>query len=268
MPDPMAVACATATAVADLLRARWNDSTTQVRYKGAVDLVTDADLAAEELAIRLLRAEFPDHAIVAEESAPSAAPGANCWYVDPLDGTTNFAHRYPHVAVSIAFARQGEIVLGVVHDPLRDEQFAAARGAGATLNGQPIRVSDTPTLDRALLATGFPYDRRERAAFYVRHLERFLSRGQCIRRSGCAALDLCYVGCGRLDGFWEWNLKPWDTAAGALIVTESGGRISDFAGGRFSPHGAQALASNARIHDEMLAEMQHLLSSTGPARSD
>jgi myo-inositol-1(or 4)-monophosphatase len=187
--------------------------------------------------------------------------------VDPLDGTTNFAHRYPHVAVSIALAHHGEVILGVVHDPLRDEQFAAARGAGASLNGRPIRVSDIPTLDRALLATGFPYDRRQRAAFYLRYVERFLQSGQCVRRGGCAALDLCYVACGRLDGFWEWNLKPWDTAAGALIVAEAGGAVSDFAGQPFSPQGPQILASNGDIHGEMLREFHGLLSAEEPSSS-
>lgn len=265
MPDPIVVATATATAVGELLRAHWNDSTTHIRYKGPVDLVTNTDLAAEELAVRLIRTAFPDHTIIAEESAQLAPPAIDCWYVDPLDGTTNFAHRYPHIAVSIALARQGEVVLGVVHDPLRNEQFAAVRGRGASLNGQPIRVSNTPTLDRALLATGFPYDRRERASFYVRYLERFLTSSQCVRRGGCAALDLCYVGCGRLDGFWEWNLKPWDTAAGSLIVAEAGGCVSDFRGGPFSQHGAQVLASNAHIHDEMLGELRFLLAPDHPS---
>lgn len=267
MPDPMAVATATASAVGALLRTRWDDATTHVWHKGAVDLVTNADLAAEELAIRLLKADFPDHTVIAEESAPQATPAADCWYVDPLDGTTNFAHRYPHIAVSIALAHQGQIVLGVVYDPLRNEQFVAARGAGASLNGLPIRVSETPTLDQALLATGFPYDRRQRASFYARYLERFLASAQCIRRGGCAALDLCYVGCGRLDGFWEWNLKPWDTAAGTLIVAEAGGRVSDFGGGPFSPHGSQVLASNARIHTEMLDQLRALLAGDGPRAS-
>ncbi len=263
----MAVATATARAVGELLLSHWNAPTTEIRFKGEVDLVTNADLAAEALAIRLLRAAFPDHTIIAEESAQPTPPSRDCWYVDPLDGTTNFAHRYPHVAVSIALARDGEVILGVVHDPLRDEQFAAARGAGASFNGRPIRVSDTPTLDRALLATGFPYDRRQRASFYVRYLERFLQSGQCVRRGGCAALDLCYVGCGRLDGFWEWNLKPWDTAAGALIVAEAGGDVSDFEGRRFSPHGTQVLASNGHIHGEMLHELRHLLPHDAPSSS-
>lgn len=258
VPDPLHVATETARAVGKLLRARW-DVATEIRYKGPVDLVTDADLAAEDLALRMLRQAFPEHAIVAEETSPNATSSTYCWYVDPLDGTTNFAHRYPHFAVSIALTCAGEPVLGVIHDPLRQELFGATRGGGAYLNGKAIRVSTTPTLNQGLLATGFPYDRRERASFYMGHFQHFLQRSQGIRRGGCAALDLCYVASGRLDGFWEWHLKPWDTAAGSLIVTEAGGAVSDFRNGPFHPGDPQILASNGAIHSELLREMATLL---------
>jgi myo-inositol-1(or 4)-monophosphatase len=261
--DPLAVASAVAGAVGELLRDRWHRPSTRIHHKGPIDLVTDADLAAEELAVRLIRAAFPHHAIVAEETMPAPTTATECWYIDPLDGTTNFAHRYPHYAVSIAFVQGGEPVLGVVHDPLRNETFTAACGTGACLNGRPVRVSNAASLDESLLATGFPYDRRERTAFYIRYFQRFLARSQGIRRGGCAALDLCYVAAGRLDGFWEWNLKPWDTAAGSLIVTEAGGRISDFTDRPFSVFGDQLLATNGVIHEQMLTELAELLAQHG-----
>jgi myo-inositol-1(or 4)-monophosphatase len=254
----MVVATEVASDVGRLLRARWG-GTAQVSYKSPVNLVTDADHDAEALALRMLRGAFPDDAIVAEESQPYPASGAYCWYVDPLDGTTNFAHHYPHFAVSIALTHHDELVGGVVNDPLRQELFVARRGAGATLNGTPIRVSSTPVLDQGLLATGFPYDRRERAPFYLRFYERFLTRSQGIRRGGSAALDLCYVACGHLDGFWEWHLQPWDTAAGILIVEEAGGMISDFRGHPFRLGGHAILASNGHLHPEMTAVLGELL---------
>jgi myo-inositol-1(or 4)-monophosphatase len=247
------VATETARAVGAVLRTKWSLPSQVQQKKSAVDLVTDADLEAERVAVARLREAFPDHTIVAEETLAQVEPRGYCWYVDPLDGTTNFAHRYPHFAVSIALAHEGELVVGVVFDPLREELFAASRGRGATLNGQTIRVSDTPTLDRALLATGFPYDRRVRAPFYLRTVEQVLTRCQGIRRAGAAALDLCYVASGRLDGFWEWYLRPWDTAAGGLIVQEAGGTLSDFSGQPHELTGPQIAASNTAIHGELVA---------------
>jgi myo-inositol-1(or 4)-monophosphatase len=256
--DPLRVAVDTAAAVGALLRDRY-EATREVRYKGAVDLVTDADLAAEALAVRRLAEAFPDHSIVAEETRSDSPEGSACWYVDPLDGTTNFAHRLPHFAVSLAFAERRQLTVGVVYDPMRDETFTARRGGGAFLNGRPIRTSAITAMDQALLGTGFPYDRRERAAFYLRHVEHFLTRSQGIRRAGCAALDLCFVAAGRLDAFWEWNLKAWDTAAGALIVREAGGIVSDFAARPFAIGGTQILAANPDLHPQMIAEFASLL---------
>jgi myo-inositol-1(or 4)-monophosphatase len=255
-----------AAAAGTVLKSHW-DSASTIRYKGPVDLVTDADVAAEHVVVSMLRGAFPDHGIVAEESVSEDSTARYRWYVDPLDGTTNFAHRLPHFAVSIALACDGEIIIGVVSDPMRNEVFAASRGGGATLNGAPIRVSKTATLDRALLGTGFPYDRREHAGFYLQAFQHFLMHGQDIRRGGSAALDLCYVACGRLDGFWEWALRPWDTAAGSIIVTEAGGSVSDFRGGSYQLDGPGILASNGLIAAGMIDVLTPLATRPGRGAS-
>jgi myo-inositol-1(or 4)-monophosphatase len=235
-----------------LLRARYRERQ-DVRHKASdVDLVTTVDREAEALILDVLTREFPAHGIVAEESAPKTGTDPHRWYVDPLDGTTNFAHGVPHFAVSIALARGDDLILALVHDPIRQETFTGLHGKGARLNGSRIHVSDVPTLDRALLATGFPVDRRQNASQYVPFLQMALERGQCVRRGGSAALDLCYVASGRLDGFWEAKLRPWDTAAGRLIVEEAGGRVSDFSGGPHRLDGEETAASNDRIHGELL----------------
>src|SRR5262245_3490198 len=235
-----------------LIRTRYGGRHAVV-YKSEVDLVTATDREAELLIVQALRGAFPDHAIVSEESPPHAGRSDYCWYVDPLDGTTNFVHGYPHCAVSVALEHQGERVLGLVHDPLRRETFSAARGEGAQLNGRPIRTSDVDELSHALLGTGFPSDRRERAGTYVAFVQVALERGRCVRRSGSAALDLCYVACGRLDAYWEWHLGPWDVAAGRLIVEEAGGRVTDFAGGAHVLGDAETAASNGRLHGALVA---------------
>jgi myo-inositol-1(or 4)-monophosphatase len=258
VPDPIQVASETALAVGELLRERWNSPAT-VRHKGPVNLVTDADLAAESLAVRMLRDATPEYGIVAEERATGESTQQTCWHVDPLDGTTNYAHRFPHVAVSIALVRDTLPQIGVVYDPLRGELFTAACGEGARLNGSHIHVSATAALDAALLGTGFPYDRRERAGFYLRFFRHFLVRTVDLRRGGSAALDLCWVAAGRLDAFWEWNLQSWDTAAGAVIVAEASGTVSDFRGDLFPLGGAQLLASNGILHPALLAEFRALL---------
>lgn len=240
-----------------LLRARWRGGKT-VHYKSAVDLVTETDRDAEALIVGQLRRAFPDHLIVAEEaSAGSAlhAPAADryVWYLDPLDGTTNFAHSYPQFCVSLALARGPDLLFGIVYDPVREETFVANHSRGATLNDETIHVSAVDALQRALLGTGFAYDRQVRTDFYLSFVRDFLRQAQDIRRAGSAALDLCYVACGRFDGFWEWNLRPWDTAAGALIVREAGGVVSDFRGAAFDLYGGQTLASNGRVHAAMVS---------------
>jgi myo-inositol-1(or 4)-monophosphatase len=246
-----------------LLRARYGEGQ-QVSFKSEVDLVTAVDHEAEALIVTAIRAAFPDHGIVAEESAAIGPSGNGYrWYVDPIDGTTNFAHAYPHFAVSIGVEHDGEPLLGVVYDPMRDECFTAGRREGASLNGRRIAVSSTATLDAALLATGFPYDRRRHAGFYLAFFEAAMRRSQGVRRGGSAALDLCWVGCGRLDGFWEWKLKPWDTAAGRLVVREAGGRTTTFAGAAHRLDGFETAASNGAIHDELIALLREVRGRLG-----
>ncbi|MBX3300219.1 MAG: inositol monophosphatase [Acidobacteria bacterium] len=226
---------------------------TSVTKKGDIDLVTEADLASEAFIIERIRSHFPKHSILAEESGASADPGGDPglkWIIDPLDGTTNFAHGYPCFCVTLALEHDGEIVLGVTFDPTRDELFAAERGRGATLNGKPIRVSETDDLGNALIVTGFPYDIKQRDDF-ARHLTKMLLGARGVRRDGSAAIDLAYVACGRFDGFWEEGLNPWDVAAGYLLIEEAGGHVSYYDGSRFSVYRPPILASNGLIHSQM-----------------
>ncbi len=231
----------------------------EISNKGDIDLVTEADLAAERLIVERIRNYYPRHAILAEESGASAHDlnaSEYRWIIDPLDGTTNYAHGYPCFCVSIALARGDELLIGVVYDPTRDELFAAERGAGATLNDRPIRVSEIDDLNRAMLCTGFPYDVRERGDF-ARHFANFIMRAQAVRRDGSAALDLAYVACGRFDGFWEEGLRPWDVAAGVLLVEEAGGRVSRYDGTRFDIFTPPIIASNGLVHEAMMRVLAH-----------
>jgi myo-inositol-1(or 4)-monophosphatase len=227
----------------------------QVSHKGDIDLVTEADLAAESLIVERIRSYHPRHAILTEESGhvleAGGADAAHKWIIDPLDGTTNYAHGYPVFCVSIALEHDGRVVLGVVYDPTRDELFAAERGEGATLNGRSIRVSETDELNRALVCTGFPYDVRERGDF-ARHFRQFIMRAQSVRRDGAAALDLACVASGRFEGFYEEGLRPWDVAAGVLLVEEAGGRVTHYDGAPFNIYATHIAASNGLVHDEML----------------
>ncbi len=218
----------------------------------STNLVTEVDRRSEQAIVTILSAAFPDHRILAEEGGDHARGNSPCrWIVDPLDGTTNFAHGYPAFCVSIGLEVEGRIVLGVVYDPLRQELFEAEAGKGAFLNGGRIHVSKVASLRQALLITGFAYDRENRQRNLV-HFSRFALESHGIRRSGSAALDLSSIAAGRADGFWELKLSPWDVAAGSLIVTEAGGRITDFAGNAFTTDGAQTLATNGLIHQEMI----------------
>jgi myo-inositol-1(or 4)-monophosphatase len=227
--------------------------------KGRIDLVTEYDRRSERLLLEGIARRTPGAAVLAEESgahagATGADPaGALRWIIDPLDGTTNFAHNYPFFAVSIAAELGGELAAGVVFDPVRDELFAAARGHGATRNGAPLRVSEIARVEDALLVTGFPYEVREHPEESLPQFRAFLMRAQGIRRDGSAALNLCYLAAGRFDGFWEANLSPWDVAAGALIIREAGGTLSDYEGGPFRLDTRRILASNGKLHEEMRA---------------
>ena len=225
-----------------------------VELKGHANLVTAADKEAEALIISRIRDRYPHHSILAEESGASGPSGNDegKWIIDPLDGTTNFAHQYPFFCVSIGFEEAGRVLCGAVYDPLRDEMFSGARGIGSFLNGELLRVSDVPLLRSALIMTGFPYGFRDKIRTAMAQFEAFLIESQAVRRGGSAALDMCYTALGRVDGFWEMDLLPWDTAAGLVIVEEAGGRVTDFSGNPFSVYGKQLLVSNGRIHEEMV----------------
>jgi len=242
-----------AQAGAALIRAAWGKPP-RVEHKGDVDLVTETDLAAEAAVLALLRATFPGDVFVSEEDGRSGLEGASrWWWIDPLDGTTNFAHGFPHFAVSIASEDADGLRVGVVLEPITQRLFAAARGMGATLNGAPLRASLTPDLNAALLATGFPYDRRTNPDNNVHRVAHLIRRCQGIRRAGAAALDLAYVAAGWLDGYWEDRLKPWDLAAGALLVREAGGIASDFDLGPLSLQSGRCVASNGHFHEQLAA---------------
>ena len=222
------------------------------RKSNSIDLVTEADQESEAAIIEVIHRAFPKHAILGEETGASRHESDHRWIVDPLDGTTNFAHGYPQFCVSIAYEYKGRVQCGVVYDALKKESFVAHRGRGARFNGKPLRVSTCDFLSTALLETGFPYDRRERRRFYMYFWEAFMMRVQGVRRTGAAALDLCYVAAGRVDGFWEFGLKPWDVAAGALIVEEARGRVSNMDGSPLDLTGGNIVASNGRLHEEMV----------------
>jgi myo-inositol-1(or 4)-monophosphatase len=253
------IAEAAARAGGAIVRAAAQDGPRRVSHKAAVDLVTEVDLAAEAAIVALLAARSPGVPVHAEEGG--GAEGARTrWVVDPLDGTTNFVHGLPIYAVSVGLQVDGQVVAGCVYDPVRDRAFTASRGRGARCEGAPIAVSTVAGLDGALLATGFPTDRRERAEYYLGFVARALRAGQGIRRGGSAATDLCWVASGCTDGFFELGLHAWDVAAGSLLVEEAGGRVSDLALGPLDLDRPRLLATNGRIHDALSALLAPLLS--------
>ena len=240
-------------------------------YKGDVDLVTEADRASEALVVQRLKAAFPTHGIYGEEGTRDHLDAEYRWYVDPLDGTTNFAHGFPafcvvlgleHRPLGLGADADGEIIAGVTYDPLRDEMFVAEKGRGAWLNGRPIKVSKTKQLAESLTATGFPSHKRHRSP-NIHFYQQMTLRSHGVRRAGSAALDLAYVACGRLDGFWEFNLNPWDTSSGVLLVQEAGGTITHFDGGPFTLDSREVLATNGLI----AGEMQHLFADLFAGRN-
>lgn len=236
----------------------------RVDMKGAIDLVTEVDLAIEREFRAMIAERFPDHLVLGEEMGGSAtAPDGPCWVFDPIDGTTNFAHGLPIFCSSLALEVNGEAQIAAVYDPTRKELFTAERGVGAFLNGSPMRVSSQATLLESVLVTGFPYDVHARVAEIVGLFGEFVGRARAVRRLGSAALDLCYVAAGRLDGFWERDLKAWDVAGGALLVYEAGGTLSNFRGEPFASRGHDVVASNGRIHAAMLDVIAGHARSTG-----
>lgn len=223
-----------------------------ITLKGEVDLVTQVDVRSETLIVDLLKTRFPDHGILAEERGSIRAESDYLWIIDPIDGTTNYAHSFPIYSVSIGLEYKGEVIAGVIYDPNLDELFTAEKGKGAFLNNEPIRVSSVSELGKSLLATGFPYNYRKDPERIIRYFTDFSLRAQGIRRAGAATIDLTSLACGRFDGYWELGLKPWDMAAGTLIASEAGARITKFDGSELDIRVPEILATNGRIHDQML----------------
>jgi myo-inositol-1(or 4)-monophosphatase len=258
MNEFLGIAIDAAREAGTMLRSAF-DRPKRISYKGEVDIVTESDKRSEAMIVAKLRRHFPQHAIVAEEGSRGAAAAAKyCWHVDPLDGTTNFAHSYPCFAVSIGLAEAGELIVGVVLNPITNETFTALRGGGAYLDHKRIHVSSVEKLSESLVSTGFPTHQRanNRNIFYYWE---FTMRSHGVRRDGSAALDLCSVACGRFDGFWEFGLNSWDTAAGVLIVREAGGTVTGLEGRPYRPGDPSVLATNGRIH----AEMQEVAAQVG-----
>jgi myo-inositol-1(or 4)-monophosphatase len=233
----------------------------ETEYKGDVDVVTIADRTVEKLIRTRLTEAFPDHGVYGEEGTRERLDQEYRWYVDPLDGTTNFAHGFPQFCISLGLEQRkpglaadqdGTLIAGVIYDPLRDELFSGTKGSGATLNGKPMRVSRVPELAESLLATGFP-SRKRHTSPNIHFYQEFTLRSHGVRRAGSAALDLAYVAAGRLEGFWEFNLNPWDTAAGILLVEECGGEVTDFSGGPYRIDSREILASNKKVHGEIVS---------------
>ena len=233
-----------------------------VEKKGELDLVTDVDRACEVAILARLRRSFPTHDFVAEESAPALSGSPYVWYIDPLDGTTNYAHKYPFFCTSIALTKNNMVIASAVYDPVKDELFTAARGRGATCNGFPLKVSPSKDLLRSVFLTGFPYDLRDDMRHTLRLFERFLHHARALRRDGAAALDLAYLAAGRIDGYFEERLKPWDVLAGSLLVEEAGGRVSRFDGAPIGISADEVVASNGGTHEAML----RVLAEPSPTR--
>jgi len=235
-----------------------------IHYKGEINLVTDVDRQSEAYIFERIRSAFPDHGILSEESSEHVSPSPYRWIVDPLDGTTNYAHNYPCFCVSVALERDGKLLAGAVFDPLLSESFTGSPGNGSFRNGERITVSGVDDLRRSLLSTGFAYDVNKATDNNLDFFREFVFTGQAIRRDGSAALDLCYLACGRFDGFWELKLSPWDTAAGLLILREAGGVATRLDGSPYDIHQPDLLASNGHIHEQMMAVVRRVLEKSGP----
>jgi len=257
MRDYLGVAVEAARLGGDVLKQSFGN-VKQIEYKGEANIVTEVDKRSEKLIVELLLSRFPKHSILGEEGTNLTGSSGLKWIIDPLDGTTNYAHDYPIFCVSVALEEHGEIIVGAIYQPIFDELFTAEKGKGAYLNGRQIRVSRVSRLRESLLSTGFPYDVLQDPTMAMRYFASFVDTAQAVRRDGSAALDLCYVAMGRFDAFWEVRLKPWDSAAGVLIVAEAGGKVTDFQGGAYSVYGEELMATNAAIHTEMLHIFQRV----------
>lgn len=261
MENYLAIAIEAAREAGQLLLREF-DRPVEIEYKGDVDIVTAADRRSEAAIVEKIRSHYPRHAIVAEEGGGREAESDYCWYVDPLDGTTNFAHGFPVFCVSIGLAVKGDVRVGVVYDPLRAELFTAEKGQGAFLNQRRIQVSGVTQLSESLLATGFPSRKRHENP-NILYYHRFTLVSHGVRRAGSAALDLCYVACGRFDGFWEFNLNAWDTAAGVLMVREAGGMVTDFSGVAYRLGDKEIAASNGQVHAQMRGVFAEIQAGSG-----
>jgi len=251
MPEYGEFAISIARMSGALLKERFSEKH-WIDYKGEIDIVTEADRMSEEIVMTEINRKFPDHNILSEESAEIERGSRYRWVIDPLDGTTNYAHGFPVFCVSIALEKDGQIVTGVIYNPVSDELFVAGKGEGASLNGSGITVSGTTEISKSLLATGFPYDIRRDPNNNINQFNAMALEAQAIRRAGSAALDLAYTAAGRFDGFWELKLYPWDTAAGWLLVSEAGGTVTDISGGSYRLDSPGILASNGNIHADMI----------------
>jgi myo-inositol-1(or 4)-monophosphatase len=238
---------------------------TQVEYKGETNPVTEVDKLSEEAIVRIILESFPDHDVLTEETPFEGKGSPFRWIIDPLDGTTNYIRGFPSFAVSIGLEVEETMQVGVAYQPILDELFCAVKGKGATLDGRKIHVSEVNLLDQSFLCTGFPYSIRENPDLYLSYFREFIIRSFALRRPGAAVIDLCYVAAGRFDGFWEMRLHAWDVAAGSLIVTEAGGKVTDFRGQSFDIYSDEMLASNGLIHDEMLQVMEEIQAKRLPA---
>ena len=258
--DFAAVAVEAALRAGAIQKARYGQQI-QIHQKGEIDLVTEVDRSCEDAILDVLRSRCPGHDIVTEETQLARTGSRYVWFTDPLDGTTNYAHGYPFFCVSVALTIDGQPAAGAVYDPIKEELFTAERGGGARLNGRPLRVSSTTALLRSLLVTGFPYDLRDDLRAKLRLFNLFMGHARAIRRDGAAALDLCYLAAGRVDGFWEERLQPWDMMAGTLMVEEAGGRVTRFDGSPVGLRADEVLAANPALHEAML----HVLREDGSA---
>lgn len=255
MADYREFATSVAKEAGELLKERFNHTHT-ISFKGRINIVTEADMMSEEMLMAGIRERFPGHDIISEETKGVLTGSQYRWIIDPLDGTTNYAHGFPVFSVSIALEREGSIILGVIYNPMLDELFVAEREMGAFLNEKKISVSDTGELSKSLLATGFPYDIRENPDNNMNYFTEMAMKARAVRRAGSAALDMAYIAAGRFDGFWELKLQPWDTAAGWLIVEEAGGSVTDISGETYRLDSPSILATNGKIHRSMIGELE------------